>query len=112
MSTLADAYSDGAEAWAAGPVRIYVVLAELLVDCSPIALRGRRVLDLGTGTGAASRPAVAKGASVTALDTPLGMLQTDRAERPPAVVGDALALPFRSGAFDVVVAAFSMNHLD
>jgi SAM-dependent methyltransferase len=112
LSTLADAYSAGAEAWASGPVRIYGLLAELLVDCSPIALRGSRVLDLGTGTGAASRPAVAKGASVTALDTAFGMLLTDRAERPPAVVGDALALPFRPGAFDLVVAAFSMNHLD
>ena len=79
MRSLADAYSAGAEAWAEGPERIYGTLADLLVASSPIDLRGRRVLDLGSGTGAASRPAVAAGADVVAVDTALGMLQLDRA---------------------------------
>jgi SAM-dependent methyltransferase len=112
VTSLADAYSAGAGAWADGPIRIYRTLAELLVTCSPIELRGCTVLDLGTGTGAASRPAVAAGASVVALDTALGMLQFDRASRPPGLVGDALALPVRPESFDAVVAAFSLNHVD
>jgi len=111
VRSLADAYSAGAAAWAEGPQRIYGTLADLLVASSPIDLRSRRVLDLGTGTGAASRPVVDVGAGVIALDTALGMLQVNRASRPPGVVGDALALPLRPASFDAVVAAFSLNHL-
>jgi SAM-dependent methyltransferase len=93
-------------------MRIYGRLAELLVARSPVDLRDRDVLDLGAGTGAASRAAGARGARrVVAVDRALGMLQADRGARPPAAVGDALALPFASRAFDVVVAAFSLNHL-
>ncbi len=40
------------------------------------------------------------------------MLLVDRDRRPPAVIGDALQLPFADGVFDIVVAAFSLNHLD
>jgi SAM-dependent methyltransferase len=40
------------------------------------------------------------------------MLLVDRDRRPPAVIGDALQLPFADGVFDTVVAAFSLNHLD
>ena len=39
------------------------------------------------------------------------MLAHRRADRPPGVAGDAQALPFRDGAFDAVVAAFSLNHV-
>src|SRR6059058_5319538 len=39
------------------------------------------------------------------------MLVHEAAARPPAVVGDLLALPFADGSFDVVVAAFSLNHV-
>ena len=42
---------------------------------------------------------------------PSGMLAHDAGRRPPAVAGDALALPFAAGAFDAAVAAFSLNHL-
>jgi SAM-dependent methyltransferase len=86
-------------------------MAEQLVARSPIPLRGRRVLDLGTGTGAASGPAREAGARVIAVDNAPGMLLTNRTQRPPAVVADAVDLPLRSGGFDVVVAAFSLNHL-
>ena len=39
------------------------------------------------------------------------MLAHQATARPPAVVGDALALPFAPSAFDAAVAAFSLNHL-
>jgi SAM-dependent methyltransferase len=39
------------------------------------------------------------------------MLLVDREQRPPAAAGDAVALPFRNDAFDVVLAPFSLNHL-
>lgn len=39
------------------------------------------------------------------------LVRHHRTKRPPGTVGDALRLPFRGGAFDAVVAAFSLNHL-
>lgn len=108
-SAITDAYSAGAAAWSGGPMRIYARLAEELVARSPAALAGLDVLDLGAGTGAASR--AARGARIVAVDGALGMLRADRASRPPAVASDALTLPFRDRCFDVVIAAFSLNHL-
>jgi SAM-dependent methyltransferase len=112
LSNVGAAYSAGASAWADGPARLYRRLAELLVDFSPMPLDGRRVLDLGSGTGDGSHAALSAGARVIAADVALGMLLLGRDHRPPAAAGDALALPFRRGAFDVVLAPFSLNHLD
>lgn len=109
--TTAQAYSAGAAAWADGPMRVYGPLADLLVARCPIELGGRSVLDHGAGTGAASAAAAAAGARVVAVDIAPGMLLEGRASRPPGAVGDAEALPFRSRSFDVVIAAFSLNHL-
>jgi SAM-dependent methyltransferase len=111
LSALGAAYSAGASAWAEGPARVYRRLAELLVDFSPVPLDGRRVLDLGSGTGDGSSAALSAGARVIATDLAHGMLLRGRDQRPPAAVGDAVALPFRRGAFDVVLAPFSLNHL-
>lgn len=108
--TTAAAYTAGAAAWADGPMRVYGPLAVELVARCPIDLAGRFVLDHGAGTGAASIAAC--GARVVAVDSAVGMLLEGRASRPPAAVGDVRALPFRSRSFDVVVAAFSLNHLD
>jgi ubiquinone/menaquinone biosynthesis C-methylase UbiE len=106
------AYSVTGGAWQDGPARIYDRLAEVLVARSPIPLDGCRVIDVGAGTGAATRAVLAAGAAwVVAVDAAVGMLAYEAAERPPAAVGDALALPFAASAFDVAVAAFSLNHL-
>ena len=82
--------SQGGEAWQAGPGRIYDVLSEHLVAHSPVDLAGRRVLDLGAGTGAATRALLRRGACPIAVDVAEGMLRTDAAHRPPATLGDAL----------------------
>jgi len=111
VNEVAVAYSQGGEAWQAGPGRIYDVLSEHLVAHSPVDLAGRRVLDLGAGTGAATRALLGRGACPVAVDVAEGMLRTDAANRPPATLGDALALPLRAGAVDGVVAAYSLNHL-
>jgi ubiquinone/menaquinone biosynthesis C-methylase UbiE len=110
---VADAYSEAGEAWHDGPTRIYGTLAREQIAAAGVSLADASVLDVGAGTGAASRAAVQAGArSVIAVDVAAGMLIVDRDRRPPAVLGDALALPFADGAFDVVVAAFSLNHVD
>ncbi|MGC1511495.1 MAG: class I SAM-dependent methyltransferase, partial [Acidimicrobiales bacterium] len=110
--TIRDAYSATGTAWQEGPARIYDRLAEILVERSPVSLAGRKVLDLGSGTGAASRAALAAAAIPIALDGALGMLLADRHTRPPAVVGDLRALPLRDRCLDGVIAAFSLNHID
>jgi SAM-dependent methyltransferase len=73
---------------------------------------GAHVLDVGAGTGAATRAALAVGAArVTAVDAAVGMLAYDALRRPPAAVADLRATPFADAVFDVAVAAFSLNHV-
>ena len=103
-------YESG-EAWAAGPTRIYDRLAEALVARAPESLEGATVLDLGAGTGAASRAISAAGGWPIAIDLSAGMLRHDRLNRPPAAVGDASLLPLRDDSVDAVVAACSISHV-
>ncbi|MGH9222456.1 MAG: class I SAM-dependent methyltransferase [Acidimicrobiales bacterium] len=112
VTPVAAAYSATGGAWERGPARIYDRLAEVLIGRSPVPLAGRRVLDVGAGTGAASRAVLAAGAAeAVAVDAALGMLAHQAADRPAAVAGDALALPFATSVFDAAVAAFSLNHV-
>lgn len=108
---LAAAYTATGQAWQSGPGRIYDRLADVLADHCPVPLGGALALDLGAGTGAASKAARRRGARVVAVDVAVGMLSVAAKERPPAVAGDALHLPFEAGAFDAVLAAFSLTHL-
>lgn len=111
-SGAASAYSAIGADWDRGPARIYDRLAEVVVSALPVDVAGTSALDLGAGTGAATRALQAAGAArVVAVDAALGMLAHNARGRPPAVAGDAVALPFAAGAFDVTVAAFSLNHL-
>ena len=109
--SLASAYGSAADNWADGPARAYDRLAEALVAASPGPLTGALVLDLGAGTGAASRAVTHAGGEPVAVDVALGMLRHDRKARPPAAAGDSCALPFRTGVFDAVVGAFVVNHI-
>lgn len=106
---IAAAYSETGTAWQAGPGRIYDVLARHLVASISIDPHDL-ALDLGAGTGAASRVLRGAGAHVIALDIALGMLHaiTDRVS---CVVADVRVLPFAPATFDVVAAAFSLNHV-
>jgi SAM-dependent methyltransferase len=105
-----DAYDRSADAWAAGPEQVYARLAQTLLDAAPLPLGGARVLDLGAGTGVASRVALTAGAALTvALDNAVGMLR--RAGSMAPVLADACALPFTADSFDLVVAAISLGHV-
>ncbi|HEY5355276.1 MAG TPA: methyltransferase domain-containing protein [Streptosporangiaceae bacterium] len=106
------AYGAAAAGWAAGPAQLYAPLARALIAAAPVPVAGRRVLDLGAGTGVAARAALAAGAGrVVAADLAEAMLRCAGPLQDP-VVADAAALPFRDRAFDLVVAAFCLNHLD
>lgn len=92
---------------------------------------GERVLDAGTGTGDLAQLAAERGAVVAAVDVSLEMLAvagakygaSARTETAPEVqialaaagrmalaAGDLEALPFRSGAFQVVLTGFTLRH--
>ena len=105
------AYESAAAGWADGPERVYAPLADTLVASATVPLTGSRVLDLGAGTGAAGLAALAAGArQVVAVDLAVGMLRRCPAPLHP-LAADAVALPFRDGSFDLVVAAFCLSHL-
>jgi SAM-dependent methyltransferase len=134
-------YDAAAQDWADGPGPLYERLARVLVAAAPVPLPGAVVLDLGAGTGAAGSAARAAGArQVVAADLSLAMLRYTRDLRAPApgtptldssgldrsgldgpalgsgaawepVAADAVALPFRDHTFDLVLAAFCLNHL-
>ena len=108
-----DDYSRSSEAWERGPARlVYDELARQLVAMSPIDLAERTALDVGSGTGAATRALEAVGANAFAVDGAVGMLQWERAHRPACAAGEATNLPFAAESFDAVVASFCFNHLD
>lgn len=73
-------------------------------------LKGKRVLDIGTGDGAYAIEAARRGALVTALDSAPGMLQAAQKRAEAAQVrlslqeGHAELLPFADGSFDVAIA--------
>jgi ubiquinone/menaquinone biosynthesis C-methylase UbiE len=73
-------------------------------------LRGKRVLDVGTGDGTYAIEAAVRGADVTALDASPEMLRAAhaRAERRGVAIkpceGDVQNLPFEAERFDVVLA--------
>jgi SAM-dependent methyltransferase len=84
------------------PPEFFVRLAGL-----GLALAGRRVLDIGAGTGALARAFVAAGAEVDALDPSAALLAEARGLEPRlrCVVGQAERLPVAGGAYDLVSAS-------
>jgi len=70
-------------------------------------LSGRRVVDVGAGTGISTRALAARGARVLAVDPSLSMARTLRAasERLPASLGRAEAIPVVAGGADLVTFA-------
>ena len=87
--------------------------------------RGNTVLDLGCGAGRHSFEALKRGANVVAADLNVGVLAAvarmvaamrGEGEIPAgtsfvALRADALALPFRSGSFDRVIASEVLEHI-
>lgn len=96
------------------------------VAAAVAATEGERVLDLAAGTGTVAQSLTHAGADCVACDFSLGMLQVGAnrlggdagapAGRPGRgrvrfAAGDALALPFRAGAFDAVTISFGLRNV-
>jgi demethylmenaquinone methyltransferase/2-methoxy-6-polyprenyl-1,4-benzoquinol methylase len=75
---------------------------------------GDRALDVCCGTGDLALAATEAGGRATGLDFSAAMLERARRKAPAIdwVEGDALALPFVDGAFDVVTVGFGVRNLD
>jgi ubiquinone/menaquinone biosynthesis C-methylase UbiE len=108
---VAAAYDAGAQRWSSGPEALYARLAAAMLRIAAITVRDARVLDLGAGTGVASRAALEAGAAqAVAVDIAAAMLRR-RGPGIAPVVADAARLPFPAGTFDLVLSACCLSHL-
>lgn len=75
--------------------------------------QGERALDLASGTGDIAFAVAARGAKTIGLDITHRMLQLARAKSPgaPFVTGDMIALPFATGAFDLVTTGYGLRNV-
>lgn len=88
--------------------RLEIVFDQFLIHHE---LAGRRLLDVGAGTGWFSQRAAARGARVVALDVGLHLLQKVREKcRAALVASDACRLPFPDGTFDAVLSSECIEH--
>lgn len=74
----------------------------------------QHVLDVGCGTGLASRPLIENAFRVTGVDVSVPMLEKARERYPAAtwVEGSAEALPLEPGTFDAAISAQAFHHVD
>jgi len=74
---------------------------------------GKKILDVGAGTGRLALRLSKLGAELTALDVSESMLEKLKAKsyKLKALIGDAESLPFENESFDIVVATFLIVHL-
>jgi len=77
----------------------------------PDRIEGRRVLEIGSGTGRFSRIISTLGGDLTILDIGENLVERVRRELGClAVVGDALDLPFHRGGYDIIISSECIEH--
>lgn len=115
-----DRWAPTYDASVAASVRYYERYEEVLgfVAETARARPGRRVLDIGAGTGNLSVRCAGKGASVVGVDPSAGMLEQARGK---AVGGLDISfvrasdpfvrLPFADGSFDAAVSTYAFHHV-
>jgi SAM-dependent methyltransferase len=95
--------------WRPGyPDQVYAILEEV---CGPLS--GARVLEIGPGTGQATRELLARGADVVAVELGANMVARLRADLDLEVInGDFTDSRLPYGAFDLAVCATTLHWLD
>ena len=98
--------------------RLFTTDSEWLFDRLELD-RDDVVLDVAAGTGHVARAFAPRVRAVIAVDTTAAMLEQGRVEARRAgmrsvvfMQGDAAALPFLDGSFDVVVSRFAVHHFE
>jgi len=83
-----------------------------LLDATDVRA-GSQVLEVCCGLGYGAGAALSRGASAIGIDFAPAMVEAARRRYPKAVFkqGDAEALDLDPGAFDAVICAFGINHL-
>ncbi len=123
MEKLVEAKQRSRAVWAAGD---YPAVAELIAEMGEDMVArahvgpGERVLDIACGAGNAAIPAAKTGAEVVGLDLTPELLEGGREKAAEVgvqvewVEGDAEAMPFEDGSFDIVLSTvgimFAPNH--
>jgi len=76
-------------------------------------VKGKKILDVGAGTGRLALALSKAGAQITALDVSFEMLKvlSGKNKKIETLVGEAENLPFEDGVFDFVTATFLVVHL-
>ena len=113
INPLAERFGDAADAYERGRPSYPPEAVAAIVDFLHLA-PGRRVLDLGAGTGKLARLLVPSGASVFAVEPVEGMRRHLASAVPEAValVGTAEAIPLPNGSVDGVVVAQAFHWFD
>jgi SAM-dependent methyltransferase len=95
------------------PARFYTAIAEDSVGqlSEYVELAGRRFLDVGGGPGYFRDAFTAAGATYLALDSDVGEMAGAGLVAEGSVLGSGMALPFRSGSFDVCYSSNVLEHV-
>lgn len=112
---VADAFSKAAEHYDKH-AQFQRDVADLLVDKLPQNLSGKRVLDLGCGTGYVAKILLERGALVTCVDISQGMLAVAKknlgTNNVRYLCADAEQLPITNGEFDYVISSLALQWCD